>query len=87
MLGEHAADRLESEPVTTIGDELNYHGSRGSSSREKTRKQPTEAQQLVLGLSGCACHHNSGNTPTYQISTICDNSVTVNTWGYLVGSI
>ncbi|MEW1976738.1 hypothetical protein AB0301_16935 [Microbacterium profundi] len=35
MLGEHAADRLDSEPVTMIVDELNYHGSRGSSSRAK----------------------------------------------------
>src|SRR5690606_38424398 len=35
VLGKHAADRLDSEPVTVIIDELNYHGSRGSSSRAK----------------------------------------------------
>src|SRR5699024_3619389 len=35
MLGEHPADRLDPEPVTMIVDELNYHGSRGSSSRAK----------------------------------------------------
>ena len=35
VLCEHAADRLDPEPVTMIIDELNYHGSRGSSSRAK----------------------------------------------------
>lgn len=35
VLCEHAADRLDPEPVTVIIDELNYHGSRGSSSRAK----------------------------------------------------
>lgn len=35
VLCEHAADRLDSEPVTMVIDELNYHGSRGSSSCAK----------------------------------------------------
>src|SRR5690625_269710 len=35
MLGKHAADRLDAEPVTMIIDELHYQGSRGSSSRAK----------------------------------------------------
>ena len=33
--GEHAAVRLDPEPGTMIVDELNYHGSRGSSYRAK----------------------------------------------------
>ena len=35
MLGEHAADRLDPEPVPVVVDERDYHGSRGSSSRAK----------------------------------------------------
>jgi hypothetical protein len=35
VLGEHAADRLDPEPLFMVGDELNYQGSRGSSSRAK----------------------------------------------------
>ncbi len=31
MLGEHAADRLDPEPVPVIVDERDHHGSRGSS--------------------------------------------------------
>ena len=38
MLGEHPANRLDPEPVTMIVDELNYHGSRGSSSRAKNEE-------------------------------------------------
>ena len=35
VLGQHAADRLDPEPVTVVVDERHYHGSRGSSSRAK----------------------------------------------------
>jgi len=35
MLGEHRADRLDPEPVPVGVAELDYHGSRGSSSRAK----------------------------------------------------
>lgn len=35
VLGQHAADRLDPEPVTMIVNELNYHGKRGPSSRAK----------------------------------------------------
>lgn len=38
VLCEHAADRLDPEPVTMVIDELNYHGSRGSSSRAKNEE-------------------------------------------------
>ena len=36
--GEHTTDRLDPEPGTMIIDELNYHGSRGSSSRAKNEE-------------------------------------------------
>lgn len=35
MLGEHAADRFDPEPLTVIADERDHQGSRGSSSRAK----------------------------------------------------
>src|SRR5690242_6064297 len=35
VLGEHAADRLDPEPVALAVDERHYQGSRGSSSRAK----------------------------------------------------
>ena len=35
MLTEHAADRLDPEPVPVVVDERDYHGKRGSSSRAK----------------------------------------------------
>lgn len=35
VLGQHAADRLDPEPVTVVVDEPDYQGSRGSSSRAK----------------------------------------------------
>src|SRR5690606_25932123 len=38
MPGEHAADRLDPEPVTVIVDESHYQGSRGSSSRAKNEE-------------------------------------------------
>ena len=37
-LGEHSADWLDPEPVKMIVDEVNYHGSRGSSSRAKNEE-------------------------------------------------
>jgi hypothetical protein len=40
MLGEHSADWLDPEPVTMIVDELNHHGSRGSSSRANNDDAP-----------------------------------------------
>ena len=35
VLGQHAAHRLDLEPFTVVLDELDYQGSRGSSSRAK----------------------------------------------------
>ena len=35
VLGQHSADRLDPEPDAVFGDEPDYHGNRGSSSRAK----------------------------------------------------
>lgn len=35
LLAQHRTDRLDPEPVLVSVDELDYHGSRGSSSRAK----------------------------------------------------
>ena len=54
VLTQLGADRLDPEPVLVRVDELDHHGSRGSSSREETRRRQKDRRSQPVAATSSA---------------------------------